>query len=144
MTSAIQWSPAFAVGVAEIDAQHQELFRRAERLVTALRWGNRGEVELLVRYLTDYVAEHFSAEERYMREIGYPGLEGHRAAHETFRDDFAEMVADYARKGPTPLVALTMHNWLSDWLRRHVGGLDVEIGRFAAARRRGAGAPGAR
>ncbi len=134
MTSAIQWSPALAVGVPEIDAQHQELFRRAERLVTALRTGDRGEVAPLLRYLTAYVVEHFAAEERYMREIGYPGLDGHRAAHETFRHDFAEMIAEYERKGPTALVALTMHNWLSDWLRRHVGGLDVEIGRFAAAR----------
>ena len=143
MTSAIQWSPALAVGIPEIDAQHQELFRRAERLVSALRAGDRGEVEPLVRYLTDYVVEHFSAEERYMREIGYPGLEGHRAAHDTFREDLAEMVADYEKKGPTPLVALTMHNWLSDWLRRHVGGLDVEIGRFADAKRRaGKGAGG--
>ena len=140
MSSSIQWSPSLAVGVAEIDAQHQELFRRAERLVTALRAGDRGEVEPLVRYLADYVVEHFSAEERYMREIGYPGLEGHRAAHDTFREDFTEMLADYERKGPTPLVALTMHNWLSDWLRRHVGGLDQEIGRFADAKRRGKGA----
>ena len=133
MSSSIQWSPSLAVGVPEIDAQHQELFRRAERLVTALRAGERGEVEPLVRYLTEYVVEHFSAEERYMSEIGYPGLEAHR-------EDFTEMIADYERKGPTPLVALTMHNWLSDWLRRHVGGLDVEIGRFADAKRRGKGA----
>ncbi|HET8540551.1 MAG TPA: hemerythrin family protein [Anaeromyxobacter sp.] len=137
MSSSIQWSPSLAVGVAEIDAQHQELFRRAERLITALRAGDRQEVEPLVRYLTDYVVEHFSAEERYMREIGYPGLEGHREAHQKFRDDFAEMVADYQRKGPTPLVALTMHNWLSDWLRRHVAGLDQDIGRYADLKRRG-------
>ncbi len=140
MSSAIQWSPGLAVGVPEIDAQHQELFRRAERLITALRAGDRGEVAPLVRYLGDYVVAHFSAEERYMREIGYPGLEGHRAAHDAFREDFAEMVATYERKGPTPLVALDIHNWLSDWLRRHVGGLDVEIGRFADAKRRGPGA----
>jgi hemerythrin len=138
--SPIQWSPSLAVGVPEIDAQHQELFRRAEKLITALRAGDRTEVEPLVRYLDEYVVEHFSAEERYMREIGYPGLEAHRATHEAFREDFAEMLRDYVRKGPTPLVALTMHNWLSDWLRRHVGGIDVEIGRFADAKRRGQGA----
>jgi hemerythrin len=132
--SPIQWSPALAVGVPEIDAQHQELFRRAERLVTALRAGDRGEVEPLIRYLGDYVVEHFAAEERFMHEIGYPGLEGHRAVHLAFREEFATMVADYERKGPTPLVALTLHNWLSDWLRRHVGGVDIEIGRFAAAK----------
>jgi len=133
--SPIQWSPALAIGVPEIDAQHQELFRRAERLVTALRAGDRAEVEPLVRYLGEYVVEHFAAEERFMHEIGFPALDGHHAAHQAFREDLAEMLADYQRKGPTPLVALTIHNWLSDWLRRHVGGLDVEIGRFAQAKR---------
>jgi hemerythrin len=135
--SPIQWSPALAVGVPELDAQHQELFRRAERLVTALRGGDRAEVGPLVRYLSEYVVEHFSTEERFMREIGYPGLDAHRAAHQEFRTDFAAMLADYERKGATALVALTIHNWLSDWLRRHVGGLDVEIGQFAAAKRQG-------
>jgi hemerythrin len=133
--SPIQWSPALAVGVPEVDAQHQELFRRAERLILALRAGDRREVAPLVRYLTAYAVEHFAAEERFMREVGYPDLEAHRAQHEAFRRDFAEMVADYERKGATPLVALTIHNWLSDWLRRHVGGVDVEIGRFVAAKR---------
>jgi hemerythrin len=136
--SPIQWSPSLAVGVPEIDAQHQELFRRAERLIIALRGGDRAEVTPLVRYLTDYAVEHFAAEERFMREIGFPGLEGHRIAHEVFREEFQAILDDYERKGATPLVALTLHNWLSDWLRRHVGGLDVEIGRFAAAKRRGA------
>ncbi len=91
MPSPIPWTPALAVGVPEIDAQHQELFRRAERLITALRTGDRGEVEPLVRYLAAYAVEHFAAEERYMREIGYPGLDGHRAVHRAFREDFAEL-----------------------------------------------------
>jgi len=135
--SPIQWTPALAVGVPELDAQHQELFRRAERLVLALRRGDRAEVVPLVKYLGDYVVEHFAAEERFMREIGYADLEAHQSAHRSFREDFAAMLADYERKGATALVALTIHNWLSDWLRRHVGGVDVEIGRFAAAKRRG-------
>ena len=133
--SPIQWSPALAVGVPDIDAQHQELFRRAERLISALRAGDRGEVEPLVRYLEAYVVEHFASEERFMHEIGYPGLEAQCATHKAFRDELARMTADFKRKGATPLIALTIHNWLSDWLRRHIGGDDVEIGRFAAEKR---------
>ncbi len=135
--SPIQWSPALAVGVPEIDAQHQELFRRADRLITAIRAGDPGEVAPLVRYLVEYVLEHFAAEERFMHEIGYPGLEAHRLLHEEFRAEFAKMVADFERKGATALVALTIHNWLSDWLRSHTGGVDVEIGRFAAEKKAG-------
>jgi hemerythrin len=133
--SPIQWSPALAVGVPEIDAQHQELFQRAERLDSALRAGGGAEVAPLIRYLGAYVVEHFAAEERFMHEIGFPGLEEHRAVHLAFREELAAMHAEYERKGATPLVAQALHDWLSDWLLGHVGGLDVEIGRFAAAKR---------
>lgn len=133
----IQWTPSLAVGVPEIDAQHQELFRRADQLITALRGGDRSEVPPLVRFLGEYAKEHFASEERFMQEIGYPGLEAHRAAHQAFREELAELAGDFQRKGATALVALSVHNWLSDWLRRHVSGLDLEIGRYAEARRRG-------
>lgn len=139
MGPSLQWTPALAVGVAEIDAQHRELFRRAERLITTLRAGDRGEVLPLLAYLDEYVVHHFEAEERLMKEVGYPGREAHAAVHQAFRADFAALVRDFRRTGPTALVALTVHNWLSDWLRMHLCGVDLELGRFVAARR----APGA-
>ena len=135
MAPALQWTSALAVGVPQLDEQHQELFRRAERAILALRAGDRAEVLPLLVYLDEYVAHHFEAEERLMRELGYPGREAHAAAHQAFRADFAAVLRDYRRSGPTALVALTVHNWLSDWLRKHVGGVDVELGRFVAARR---------
>jgi hemerythrin len=133
---AIQWTPSLAVGVAEIDDQHQELFRRAERLIVALRAGDRSEVGPLVGYLTEYVVAHFAAEERLMAAAAYPEAQGHRAAHEKFKEDFAALTRAFDQKGATALVALTLHNWLSDWLRRHVGGADLDLGRFLQQRRR--------
>lgn len=134
MGAALQWTPALAVGLAEIDAQHQELFRRAERLIAALRAGDRGEVLPLLAYLDEYVVHHFEAEERLMKQVGYPGREAHAAAHQAFRADFAALVKDFRRTGPTALIALTIHNWLSDWLRMHIGGVDLALGKFVAAR----------
>jgi hemerythrin len=130
----LEWTSALRVGVEHIDEQHQELFRRAERLIHALRAGDRGEVEPLLRYLTDYVVSHFDCEERWMVETEYPGLEDHRDAHRRFKDDFREMTREYQRKGPTPLVASSVHSWLSSWLQHHIGGADVKLGRWLAAR----------
>ena len=129
----LEWTTTLAVGVAPIDEQHQELFRRAERLILALRAGDRSEVEPVLRYLADYVVSHFECEERWMAQVEYPGLEAHRDAHRRFRDDFQEMTREYQRKGPTPLVALTVHNWLSDWLVRHIAGADVELAGWLAS-----------
>jgi hemerythrin len=130
----LEWTPALAVGVDAIDAQHRELFRRAEQLIRALRAGDRGEVVPVLAYLEEYAVHHFEAEEKLMRELGYPGLAEHAAAHRAFRDEYAELATRFARSGPTAYVALTVHNWLSDWLRKHLGGLDLELGRFIAAR----------
>jgi hemerythrin len=134
----IQWTPSLSVGVPEIDAQHQELFRRAERLIVALRAGDREEVRPLVTYLAEYVVSHFEDEEREMRATAYPDFAHHKAAHDKFRADFLEMAREFDRKGATALVALTLHNWLSDWLRRHVGGADLDLGRFLQRQARGA------
>jgi hemerythrin len=128
----LEWTPALSVGVAEVDLQHRELFRRAERLLVALRGGDRGEVEPVLAFLEGYAVFHFEAEERLMRERSYPGLAEHAAAHAAFRQDFAKLVLDLHRGGPTALLALTVHNWLSDWLRQHLGGPDRELGRWLA------------
>jgi hemerythrin len=131
-----EWTPSLQVGVESIDEQHRELFTRSARLVRALEAGDRSEVEPLIRYLTDYVLSHFECEERWMAETEYPGLETHRDQHRRFKDELREMTREYQRKGPTPLVALTVNNWLGDWLKRHIGGADVELGRWIAAQGR--------
>jgi hemerythrin len=130
----LEWASNLRVGVEEIDEQHQELIRRAARLVNALKAGDRTEVEPLIRFLSDYVVSHFECEERWMVEAEYPGLEAHRDSHHRFKDDLREMTREYQRKGPTPLVALTVYNWLSDWLKRHLAGPDIELGRWLNAR----------
>ena len=134
-----QWSQALSIGVEAIDRQHQELFRRAHDLIEALKAGRRSEVGALVEYLGEYAQAHFEAEEALMRKAGYPGLDGHHAHHEEFRGQLASLVADYERKGATPLVTLTLHNWLSDWLRQHVSTADVEVGAFLAEHQPSAG-----
>src|SRR5512134_3985517 len=91
----IRWTPALAVGDADIDDQHRELFRRAARLIDALRSGDRGEVLPTLAYLEAYAVHHFAGEERLMRELGYPGLAEHVAAHGRFREEFAAHVREF-------------------------------------------------
>jgi hemerythrin len=137
MRPPLRWTPALAVGDPDLDDQHRELFRRGARLIEALRGGDRGEVVPTLAYLEAYVVHHFEGEERLMREVGYPGLAAHAAAHRAFRDEFAAMVGGLESGGPTVLLALTVHNWLAAWLREHLEGVDLELARFLVARRQG-------
>jgi hemerythrin len=128
------WTPSLAIGVEEIDSQHEELFLRAERLVRALRTGDRAGVDALFTYLAGYAEKHFLAEERLMEAAGYSGLAAHRAAHARFRADLGTHVRAHAADGGSAGAGLALHNWLSDWLREHLAGLDQELGRYLTSR----------
>ena len=130
---AIAWTSDLAIGVPELDKQHRELFRRAERLVLALDAADRGEVDPLVHSLSDFLVSHLECEERWMAEADYPKLGPHRDAHWRFKDEVRERTRAYQRQGPSPAMALAVHDWLAGWLFPHVGGPDLEFGRWLAS-----------
>ena len=131
----LEWTPALAVGVEEIDAQHRELFRRAARLLDGLHRGEPEEIGELVGYLHRYAVTHFGAEESAMREARYPGYARHKAEHDRFIADLLVVAADQEREGGGAFLAVRIDHWLQGWLRQHVSGTDAELARFLAQRR---------
>ena len=127
----LEWSPALSVGIEEIDAQHRELFRRAGRLLGAIRNGKRAEIGELVQYLHQYVVTHFGAEESAMREAKYPGYVRHKTEHDRFIADLLDLAEEHGERGDA-FVAARLDRWLNGWLREHVSGTDAELGRFLA------------
>jgi hemerythrin len=122
--TAIEWTPALALGHPEIDAQHQELFRRAERLLQAMTSGDAASVEALFDFLGSYVVDHFAAEERLMAETHFPGYNVHKAAHERFVRDYQSLRKLHQDSGANAAVAIKARTWLSEWLRNHVSQTD--------------------
>jgi hemerythrin len=63
----IAWSSEFALGVDEIDQQHQALVGMINALDASTRDDSSSDtVRQLLRDLNDYVREHFAFEERLM------------------------------------------------------------------------------
>ena len=120
------WTPALALGHAEIDSQHQELFRRVARLLEAMLHGDRVAISQLFEFLGMYVVDHFAAEERLMRESDFPGYTVHKAAHERFVRDYQALRKLHEESGKSAggAVAVKARTWLSEWLRNHIGSTD--------------------
>jgi hemerythrin len=121
----LTWTPALRVGIAELDRQHQELFRRADAFLEALDGCSDRDVDRLLGFLREYAATHFVDEEAWMRAVGYPELEAHHLEHERFLAD----LDFFAGSG-----ALAVATWLVRWLHGHVVRSDGEAARFALAR----------
>ena len=129
------WTPELSVGVASIDAQHQELFQRVNALLVAVG-GERQESEILatLAFLGDYVVTHFEDEERLMRETGYPAFPIQRAEHEQFTGTFRQLRAKFARHGIDAILAQDVRRDVCDWLVRHVQRTDRALGEWLSAR----------
>src|SRR6185369_4035031 len=78
-----EWKDEYSVHIHSIDAQHQNLFRMAGELHSAMLAGQAKSVmgKVLDR-LVQYTAMHFAHEERLMRQRNYPGFESHKVEHD--------------------------------------------------------------
>ena len=131
----IEWKPELAIGVPEVDAQHEELFRRAEAMLEASKQARGREgVRASVAFLQSYVASHFAAEEELQRRTGFPDCAAHRELHKRFADDVALMVARLEREGASVGLVLEVNRAVVTWLVTHIRGPDQDIGRYLKAR----------
>lgn len=107
------------------DQQHQELFRILDLMAEP------GCDDEVLKRLRDYTAHHFALEETYMRVLEYPDAEAHILAHDKFRQEI-QLACESG--GPYDgLFMGLMSTFLSEWLKRHVFGVDKKLEAFLLA-----------
>jgi hemerythrin-like metal-binding protein len=131
------WTDSLETGIAEIDAQHRELFRCVARVRDAAFADDAAEMDRTVTFLRAYVDEHFRTEEAFMAAKRYPGLARHRLEHAALLEAVAEIAADHALRGAGANSLARVERFLSDWLRTHIGVTDQALARFVRRARPG-------
>lgn len=118
---AFKWKESFAIGDAEIDAQHQRLFVLAHEFSEAK---DKAAQALCAGALFDYTREHFGHEEALMAATGYPEMEAHVAQHKHLIARLGE-VSDRVYNGT--LSAEDLNKFLSAWLVGHIVTFDTKL-----------------
>ena len=128
-----EWSTDYAVGIRQVDEEHQQLFVLAERLHRAMLEGNGKAilVNFLAR-LVDYTCYHFAHEEQLMERIEYPGYGQHQQEHRELRSRAREM-QDRAASGEMTMT-IDVAQFLMEWVKRHIIASDRRIGNFMTTR----------
>jgi hemerythrin len=128
---ALQFTPDLSTTVAEIDNQHQELFKRVDSLLTALQGGKGGE-ELVktIQFLTDYVVFHFGVEEKYMDTYRYVDRAQHKAQHAQFVKTFLRLRDRLLAEGINAETTEDAKQLVVDWLINHIKYSDRGLGLF--------------
>ncbi len=132
-TQKLGWSPAFSVGVSELDAQHRTLIDMINQLADfptddAQASEASASFTAALAAMFEYMQVHFQAEEDYMRRIGFPGLSGHEQEHAGF---FTRMADFSLTSAPSAALAQSMHQYLLNWLLAHILGSDMAYRQFA-------------
>ncbi|UCD48041.1 MAG: hemerythrin family protein [Deltaproteobacteria bacterium] len=129
--SKMKWDESLSIGVELIDEQHQNWIERLGNVQSAIE-DHRGmpHVANALDFLVDYTQFHFSTEEKYMSETGYPGLEDHRAKHEELKATLDDLVEDFRDYGVTEKLSRAIGTFLGNWLRDHIRVVDQAFAAF--------------
>ena len=126
------WKDSYRIGIDVIDKEHRKLFNmvgETERIVEESQYGVIRAVkcrEAMV-FLQAYVVLHFSHEEEYMEEIGYPHLAEHHAIHEEFKSRVTAQEEKLEKANYADEVVLEAVNMMKTWLSDHVLNEDQKI-----------------
>lgn len=125
----IEWNDILLIGNKEIDSQHHRLVELANELVhTARKSDNPKDLVKPMKALREYTVLHFDAEERFMKSIGYPGLNDHTLEHTNLKNrvKLYQKELFVGMKIPPDEVL----GFMKTWLLNHILDMDMKIKAF--------------
>ena len=129
MNSTALWNEPISVGIAEIDDEHRELKFLIQRLQLAMAQDNpRNEIRLILNSLADHALTHFSTEESYFLETGYPKSDFHAQEHRRFERQINQFKKAF--EAGHVQIADKIFSHLCDWLTKHIEGTDKAFADF--------------
>ncbi len=130
----MEWSDKLSIGIASIDNQHKELFRRINALVIAIKEQRcKEEIDKTIEFLGDYARVHFSEEEKHMKKTAYPGYEEQLEEHRRFLASLADLKLQASLPrvpGSSYDLSATTNQVVVDWIVNHIMKLDMKFGGF--------------
>ena len=126
----ITWEDGLTLGVAEIDQQHERIIRIVNRLEDATREGRAAEIlsdildELIIHTVT-----HFSTEEKYFAQFGYPDADAHKKEHAALIEKVNTFANDFNKRPAHGRFALAREllDFLKIWFSCHVLETDIKF-----------------
>ncbi len=133
----LHWEKKLMLGVPEIDKEHEELVKKTNIMLTALKSGNSTE-EIIkhMNFLADYVIKHFNSEEKLQSKYNYPDIIRHKQIHSEFKVTVTKLLEDVTKNGLTTSRKIEISQMTMDWLLKHIGVEDKKLADFILEKRK--------
>jgi hemerythrin len=124
-----RWDETMRTGDETSDAQHRELIRQMNQLLSAMAAGQgAAQIDLLLDFLANYTVTHFQHEEKCMAAYACPAAAANKTAHAQFLKKFSEYrsrLGDSANDKSA--LSIQLMRELSDWLVNHIRRIDAQL-----------------
>lgn len=125
----MQWTEDLKVGVAFIDADHEEFVDQLNAAVAA----TDAEFPAAFAALAEHTRAHFAREEALMDQVGFFATEVHKGEHRRVLAE-VEHFAGHLARGNLPFVRAYVAERLPDWFLQHRNTMDQATAAFAVQR----------
>lgn len=133
---AYEFTSELETGNDLIDSEHKELIDAINNLLLACGEGKgRGEIRKTLEFLNDYIAYHFSDEEKLQRQYGYPDYENHKRYHEEYKQIVAGILNEFEQGGATVALVSKTNQAIAGWLLNHIKKEDVKVAAHIRSKR---------
>jgi len=126
----MQWDETMAVGVDEIDHQHQGLINLINEAYEAIQRHDEHILSTLIDKMKQYATHHFATEERYMAEYNFPDLEKHKLMHAKFNTDVDGFQQNLFKKTNLSQIFIFLSRWLTNHImeedKKYVGYMPID------------------
>ena len=129
-----KWDSSLETGHDKIDNQHRQLIAAVNNLIEASAIG-KGDLAVMetLRFLIDYVIEHFSDEEALQAEFHYPDYLFHQRRHEEFKRLVGDLYDQVMNEGATEELINMVASTMGAWLISHIKREDFRMAAFVKA-----------
>ena len=126
----IAWDESLSIGVKAIDDQHRAIINLVNTLEANKNGGDEVAAANTLRFLRNYLNEHFAAEIELMRRHGYPKLDEHHEQHEQFVNHVIFFEIEKAFDAPPAELLTGVLAFLKEWCLCHISKEDKALGEF--------------
>jgi hemerythrin len=126
------WNDSYSVSVKSMDDQHKKIFALINQLHDAMSAG-KGKLAVgpVLNEMLDYTRTHFTAEEKVLEKLAYPGLPEQKKEHAIYIAKIVEMQKKLDAGSLT--VSIEASQFLRDWLTNHIMVVDKKYGSFVSS-----------
>ena len=125
----IEWNELLVTGIDGFDDDHRQLVGLLNKAYDDFILGSPNEnVAEILNEMLRYAGHHFTAEETWMQQHAYPGLEAHRLEHESFGKS-VQVLQDGYNRGKQH-ISLEVLQFLKFWIRKHLLESDADYSHF--------------